>query len=156
MKNNIFYNPSSGEVILIGSDPTTSWEIGDVIIGQSSGVTATVVAKYGEYRYSISGRSGTFSSGEMLYVSGDVSKNAASTPGYPQILTEQEGRFSELLSIITFNSFFRMNFNFSGTIGVAPDLWECDFNGTLYSNDAFYGNSTSSLSNYNSIPSAWR
>jgi hypothetical protein len=47
---------------------------------------------------------------------------------------------------------------FSGIQGEAPDLWNCDFgSGTIQKSQCFYGggNSITSISNYNDIPSNW-
>jgi len=52
--------------------------------------------------------------------------------------------------------FYRMVF--TGTQGIAPDLWNCDFGeGTPTKTDCWdgAGNSLTSLSNYASIPEAW-
>jgi hypothetical protein len=47
--------------------------------------------------------------------------------------------------------------SFTGTQGTAPDLWNCTY-GSVTSASCFYGagNSTTSLSNYASIPIGWK
>ena len=56
-------------------------------------------------------------------------------------IDEQSTRF--LNQSVNFESCFERT-SFTGTIGEAPDLWNCDF-----------GNSLTSISNYSTIPSAW-
>lgn len=53
------------------------------------------------------------------------------------------------------NTFYRTSF--TGTQGTAPELWNCDFGTGTPVTGAFSGagNSTTSLTNYSSIPSAW-
>jgi len=58
---------------------------------------------------------------------------------------------------VNFSSCFNRS-SFSGTIGQAPDLWNCDFGtGTATKTNCFAGsgNSLTSLINYNNIPAAW-
>jgi hypothetical protein len=46
--------------------------------------------------------------------------------------------------------------SFSGTQGVAPALWDCDFGTeTPVRTDCFQGHSSSTVSNYSSIPAEW-
>lgn len=69
-------------------------------------------------------------------------------------------RFKQQASL-DFGYFFYV-YNWSGTRGTAPALWNCTFTDsdgatiTPYKSYCFYGHSSSSLSNYSSIPSAWR
>jgi hypothetical protein len=56
---------------------------------------------------------------------------------------------------IDFTKCFRIN-PFTGTIGAAPSLWTANYGtGTPTTNDCFLGHSTSSLTNYASIPPSW-
>ena len=59
---------------------------------------------------------------------------------------------------VSFESCF-LRSSFTGTQGTAPDLWNCSF-GTGTPTKAFCfggaGNSTTSISNYNDIPSEWK
>ena len=69
---------------------------------------------------------------------------------------EQATRF--LNKTVSFSSCFNRS-SFSGTIGTAPDLWNCDFGtGTPTKTNCYggAGNSLTSLSNYADIPVAWR
>lgn len=68
---------------------------------------------------------------------------------------EQSTRF--LNQSVDFSNCFNRS-SFTGTQGDAPDLWNCDFGtGTPVKTDCWEGagNSTTSLSNYASIPAAW-
>ncbi len=70
---------------------------------------------------------------------------------------EESTRF--LNKVSNFNSCFSFEsiFSYSGsTIGEAPELWDCDFGTeTPTSINCFTGHSTSSVSNYNDIPTSW-
>ena len=67
---------------------------------------------------------------------------------------EESTRFLNRVSDFT-NCFFIISF--SGTQGIAPALWNCNF-GTEnpVKTTCFTGHSSSSLSNYNDIPAAWK
>ena len=68
---------------------------------------------------------------------------------------ERDTRFHD--QSINFDKCFQ-RFSFSGTQGIAPDLWNCDFGiGTPTTTDCFdgVGNSLTSISNYNDITEAW-
>jgi len=68
---------------------------------------------------------------------------------------EQSTRF--LNQSVSFTYCFRRT-SFTGTQGVAPDLWTCSFGTGSPTKSSCWsgsGNSTTSLSNYNSIPTAW-
>ena len=43
---------------------------------------------------------------------------------------------------------------FSGTQGIAPDLWNYTMN-SVESTETFLNHSTTSLSNFNAIPNTW-
>lgn len=90
--------------------------------------------------------SGTFQGCSKLQVNSDLFYQAG----------ESATRF--LNKSVSFSSCFYRT-SFSGTIGTAPDLWNCDFGtGTPVTTLCYggSGNSLSSLSNYASIPGAWR
>ncbi len=56
---------------------------------------------------------------------------------------------------VNFTNCFRIN-PFTGTIGTAPSLWTANYGtGTPTTTDCFQGQSTSSLTNYTSIPAPW-
>jgi hypothetical protein len=57
---------------------------------------------------------------------------------------------------VNFQECFRLNSSFTGTQGTAPELWTAAYGtGTPTTTDCFQGQSTSSLTNYASIPVAW-
>ena len=74
--------------------------------------------------------------------------------------SDMTNRFKQQSSL-TFYYFFYV-YNWSGTRGTAPALWNCTFTDsygytiTPTKTYCFGGNSSSSLSNYSSIPSEWR
>lgn len=74
--------------------------------------------------------------------------------------SDMTNRFKQQSSL-TFYYFFYV-YNWSGTRGTAPALWNCTFTNSSGSTITptktycFGGNSSSSLSNYGSIPSEWR
>jgi len=66
---------------------------------------------------------------------------------------EQSSRF--LNKSIDFTNFYYLT-GFTGDQGQAPDLYNCNFGtGTPVKTNCFFGNSLSSLVNYNNIPSDW-
>ena len=66
---------------------------------------------------------------------------------------EEETRF--LNKTLSFAECFSLT-SFTGTIGEAPELWNCDFGtGTPDTTDCFNGHSINSVSNYADIPAAW-
>ena len=70
-------------------------------------------------------------------------------------LGEEDTRFHDK-SVDFSYCFYRASF--TGTQGIAPDVWDCDFGtGTPTPTQCFIGagNSLTSLTNYNSIPVAW-
>lgn len=67
--------------------------------------------------------------------------------------TEKTTRFTG--KTINFTYCFLLNSSFVGTQGTAPDLWNYTF-GSVTSTSCFTGHSTSSLTNYNDIPSGWK
>lgn len=69
-------------------------------------------------------------------------------------LTGEEGtRF--LNKTLSFAECFSLT-SFTGTIGEAPELWNCDFGtGTPTTTDCFNGHSINSVSNYEDIPAEW-
>ena len=73
--------------------------------------------------------------------------------------TGKTTRFSPMTGIghIYFTSLFNRTSYTGSEVGEAPSLWEYTYGPTLHSNNCFAGagNSTTSISNYNSIPSAW-
>jgi hypothetical protein len=69
---------------------------------------------------------------------------------------EEKTRFANNTSTNFSGCFYRTSF--TGVQGVAPDLWNCTFGGTLNSSVTFggAGNSVASLSNYASIRTSWK
>ena len=66
---------------------------------------------------------------------------------------EQSTRF--LNKTVNFANCFRIS-SFSGTQGVAPDLWACDFGtGTPIKTDCWQGHSIASVANFADIPADW-
>jgi len=67
---------------------------------------------------------------------------------------EQSTRFKNRVS--AFSSCFEIT-DFTGSKGIAPDLWNCDFGTeTPVKLNCFKGHSTTSLTNYNDIPNDWK
>lgn len=78
------------------------------------------------------------------------------TPNIFYFPGEEATRFAGNTSTNLSGCFYRNSFD--GSQGMAPDLWNCKFGGTVNSSTAFsgVGNSAASLSNYASIPAGWR
>lgn len=71
------------EVMTIDVEPTTDWAKGDVITGQTSASTCTVVAKLTDTTYSVAGRNGAFTVGEIIGVTGNADKLADQGAAHP-------------------------------------------------------------------------
>ncbi len=57
---------------------------------------------------------------------------------------------------VTFDNCFYRTGTFTGTQGTAPALWNCNFGtGTPTKTDCFQGHTSSTISNYASIPAEW-
>lgn len=71
------------ESMTINVAPATDWAHNDLITGSTSAKTCKIVAKLTSLTYSISVRSGTFASGEIIGVTGDASKTVDQNTGAP-------------------------------------------------------------------------
>jgi hypothetical protein len=91
------------EVITLDVAPATAWDVGDLITGQSSGKTAYVVAKLTTLTYQIRERSGAFTLGEVVGVTGTPAKLADQGAAHPTITaaTTKVHRIYEAIAIST-------------------------------------------------------
>lgn len=71
------------DVIELSTLPATIWVAGDIITGQTSGVTSTVIARYGTWKFMVKNLSGTYTSDEVIGVTGTPAKLANQSAGYP-------------------------------------------------------------------------
>jgi hypothetical protein len=74
---------SDQETLTIDVSPATDWAADDVITGQSSSETCVVVAKLTATTYTVKSRSGDFTDGETIGVTGTGAKLANQGTGYP-------------------------------------------------------------------------
>lgn len=71
--------------------------------------------------------------------------------------TEMATRFASYTTKVDFSNFlYRISPSSSSLGGTAPELWNYTYGAGVTSTDCFNGNSTTNLTNYNSIPSSWR
>ena len=71
------------ETITIDVAPATDWEVDDVITGQTSGESCVVVAKLTDFTYTVKTRTGTFTLGEIIGVTGNADKLADQGAAHP-------------------------------------------------------------------------
>lgn len=74
---------NSVESINLDVAPATDWAVGDVITGQTSAVTATVIRKLTNTKYEIKTRSGDYTLGEVIGVTGVAAKLADQGAAFP-------------------------------------------------------------------------
>lgn len=88
------------ETLELDVAPVEDWAAGDIITGQSSSKTAVVVAKLTSLTYSIRERSGTFTLGEVIGVTGVADKLADQGAAHPTITaaTDKVHKIYESLS----------------------------------------------------------
>jgi hypothetical protein len=77
------WNCNFGETITLSTAPATAWVAGDVITGQTSGATATVVSQVSSLVYQIYQHVGTFTLGESVGVTGVPAKIAPENGSHP-------------------------------------------------------------------------
>lgn len=73
------------ETITLDVAPATQWEVGDLITGQTSSKTAYVVSQITSLTYYIRERSGAFTLGEIIGVTGVAGKLADQGAAFPTI-----------------------------------------------------------------------
>jgi hypothetical protein len=71
------------EVMIIDAPPATAWDADDLITGATSAKSCTIVEKITDYKYIVNKRTGTFTSGEIIGVTGTAAKLADQGTGYP-------------------------------------------------------------------------
>lgn len=64
------------ETLTLDVAPATDWEADDIVTGQTSGTTCVVVAKLTALTYTVKDRSGTYTLGEVIGVTGTAAKLA--------------------------------------------------------------------------------
>jgi len=67
---------ASIEILSLDVAPATAWAVNDVITGQTSAKTCTVVEKFGSLLYSVKSRNGTYTLDESIGVTGTPAKIA--------------------------------------------------------------------------------
>jgi len=77
------------DIIEVSTRPAVAWVAGDIITGQTSGVTSTFIAWFGTWKFLAKNLSGSYSSDEIIGVTGTPAKLANQSAGYP-IKTEAE------------------------------------------------------------------
>ena len=75
------------ETITLSAAPATDWAAGDIITGQTSHATATVVSKVSTFIYKIKQYKGSFALGEIVGVTGVTAKLAQQGAGNPTFAT---------------------------------------------------------------------
>lgn len=73
------------EILTLDVAPATDWAVGDLLTGQSSGKTCRVVAKLTNLTYQIRERTGSFTLGEVIGVTGTGTKLADQGAAHPTI-----------------------------------------------------------------------
>lgn len=73
------------EILTLDVAPATEWSVGDLITGQTSGKTARVVLKLTSLTYQIRERTGSFTLGEIIGVTGVGEKLADQGAAHPTV-----------------------------------------------------------------------
>lgn len=71
------------ETLTLDVAPASDWEADDIITGQTSGKTCVVVAKLTALTYTVKDRSGTYTLGEIIGVTGTAAKLADQGAAHP-------------------------------------------------------------------------
>jgi len=89
------------EVLTLDVAPATDWETGDLLTGQSSGETCRVVAKLTDLTYQMRERTGGFTPGEIIGVTGVGGKLADQGAAHPTITaaTDKVHKIYEALAL---------------------------------------------------------
>ncbi len=80
------YTIQMDETLDIDVSPATDWATGDTITGQTSGQTCVIVSKISATTYKVKSRTGAFTLGEIIGVTGDSSKLADQGGAHPVFL----------------------------------------------------------------------
>ena len=88
------------EILTLDVAPTTDWAPGDLLTGQSSGETCRAVAKLTDLTYQVRERSGDFTLGEIIGVTGDGDKLADQGAAHPTI-TEATDKVHKIYEALT-------------------------------------------------------
>lgn len=79
--------PIDYELITLDVAPATAWAVGDIITGQTSAKTCIVVTVITTKTYIVKSRSGSFTLGEIVGVTGTAAKLADQGTAYPTFTT---------------------------------------------------------------------
>jgi hypothetical protein len=77
------------ETLTLDVAPASDWVAGDIITGQTSAKTCVCVAKLTALTYTVKTRSGTFTDGEIIGVTGTPAKLADQGLGYPTFASNE-------------------------------------------------------------------
>jgi hypothetical protein len=83
--------PRITEILRLDVAPATDWAAADVLTGQTSTFTCIVVAKLTKYTYSVHSRTGAFTLGEVIGVTGTAAKLADQGATYPTFIPSSDG-----------------------------------------------------------------
>lgn len=88
--------------LTIDITPSTDWDIGDVLTGQTSGSTCEVVEKLSSTSYIVKKHNGIYEDGEEIGVTGNASKLANQGSGYPLLTGILDGATTNTLNLERF------------------------------------------------------
>jgi uncharacterized phiE125 gp8 family phage protein len=88
--------PIDYELMTCDVAPTTAWEVGDTITGQTSLETCEIVTVLTTKVFIVKSRSGDFTLGEIIGVTGDADKLADQGAAYPRFITTYDDGYMVL------------------------------------------------------------
>ena len=122
--------PTTYELMTLDVAPVTAWTAGDVVTGQSSAKTCVVVSAITTKTYLIKSRSGSFTLGEIVGVTGTAAKLADQGTAYPTFATTYNGGYmviGEWVEVLGHTAVVQLIPVNNGTGGtVDAKIQECD------------------------------
>lgn len=122
--------PITYELMTLDVAPSTTWEEGDLITGQTSSKTCIVVSVLTTKTYLVKSRSGSFTLGEIVGVTGTAGKLADQGIAYPTFATTYNGGYmviGEWVEVLGHTAVVQLIPVNNGTGGtVDAKIQECD------------------------------
>jgi uncharacterized phiE125 gp8 family phage protein len=122
--------PVDYELMTLDVAPATAWAVGDTITGQTSSKTCIVVSAITTKTYLVKSRSGAFTLGEVVGVTGTAAKLADQGTAYPTFVTTYNGGYmviGQWIEVLGHTTIVQLIPTANGTGGtVDAKIQECD------------------------------